>query len=375
MDLTPKSYTNSSSPRFPPAYRHHSTLTPPTYPTPPQSRANTEALPSHTPAMSGLGILNYGPLLPVTQVSICSSSQSLLQPTLSWPHESPVTTGYSHPSPEVGVYAGHGMYDNYDTLPADMHSPFVMPNTQAEAANMLAFLSPQLQHRAGNPSVECTPILNNYVSNPQTPSVPRTRVTGRNRYGVFEDTAGSPMPRNNVKRSFSHIDGFSYESPPSSLPPTSGATGTTISLAGSVESSATQPQAQRSPLQSSHANAPLRANDTRSSSENPPKAKREKKGPPKFYCEVCNKRFTRNSNRSAHMKTHDPQRQRPNECTRLDCQMKFSRPTDLNRHIKSVSLLALRFPVRVTETVYRSTTTSKTTTARSVERPFPAGTP
>jgi hypothetical protein len=348
MELTPKSYTNSSSsPRFPPAYCPHSTLTPPTYPTPPQSRANTEALPSHTPAMSGLGILNYGPPLPVTQVSICSSPQSSLQPTLSWPHDSPATTGYSNPSQEVGVYADHGIYDNYDTLSADMPSSFVMPNTHAEAVNMLAFLSPQLQQRRpGNPSAGCTPVLNNYGSNPQTPSIPRTRVTGTNRYGVFEDTGRSPMLRNNLKRSFAHIDGFSYESQPSALPPASGATRTTVSLAGSVESSGTQRQAQRSPLQSSHANTPLQANDTRSPSENPPKAKREKKGPPKFFCEVCNKRFTRNSNRSAHMKTHDPQRQRPNECTRPDCQMKFSRLTDLNRHIKSVSLLALRFPVR-----------------------------
>ena len=57
----------------------------------------------------------------------------------------------------------------------------------------------------------------------------------------------------------------------------------------------------------------------------------------KQACTMCGKLFTRLSNCTAHMETHNPDRKRPHKCTMFDCRKKFSRKTDLLRHIDSVS--------------------------------------
>ncbi len=59
-----------------------------------------------------------------------------------------------------------------------------------------------------------------------------------------------------------------------------------------------------------------------------------------FVCEVegCGKLFSRSYNYKAHMETHDEKREYPFPCTVLDCNKKFVRKTDLQRHNQSVHM-------------------------------------
>jgi hypothetical protein len=59
-----------------------------------------------------------------------------------------------------------------------------------------------------------------------------------------------------------------------------------------------------------------------------------------FQCEVkgCGKLFSRSYNFKAHMETHDEKREYPFPCLADDCNKKFVRKTDLQRHYQSVHM-------------------------------------
>jgi len=58
----------------------------------------------------------------------------------------------------------------------------------------------------------------------------------------------------------------------------------------------------------------------------------------KCRCDLCGKLFQRTYNLKAHRDTHDPERKVPFECSVPDCNKKFVRRTDLERHFQSVGL-------------------------------------
>ncbi|KAL5410594.1 hypothetical protein PMIN04_010583 [Paraphaeosphaeria minitans] len=58
----------------------------------------------------------------------------------------------------------------------------------------------------------------------------------------------------------------------------------------------------------------------------------------KFRCDICGCGFVRAYNKKTHMMRHEPNRQRDHRCTYDDCENKFERKTDLQRHINSVHL-------------------------------------
>lgn len=56
-------------------------------------------------------------------------------------------------------------------------------------------------------------------------------------------------------------------------------------------------------------------------------------------CRVCGQLFRRSYNWKSHMDIHNPVRKYPHPCQEPDCQKKFTRKTDLDRHHESVSYI------------------------------------
>ncbi|ORY09677.1 hypothetical protein BCR34DRAFT_589151 [Clohesyomyces aquaticus] len=53
-------------------------------------------------------------------------------------------------------------------------------------------------------------------------------------------------------------------------------------------------------------------------------------------CDVCGKLFQRSYNHKTHMEIHNPSRRKDHSCEYKDCERRFVRRTDLERHMKSV---------------------------------------
>lgn len=70
--------------------------------------------------------------------------------------------------------------------------------------------------------------------------------------------------------------------------------------------------------------------------ERPPPRRRRTTRSSSHVCKLCNKCFTRRYNLSAHMETHNKDREHPFPC--MGCTKRFVRKTDCERHYKSVHL-------------------------------------
>lgn len=68
-----------------------------------------------------------------------------------------------------------------------------------------------------------------------------------------------------------------------------------------------------------------------------------------FKCSLCEKTFPRNSNRTSHMETHNPNRPKPYPCLVAGCNFgSFARIHDLDRHTNSVSSMPFLSTAKLT---------------------------
>ncbi|KAF2796725.1 hypothetical protein K505DRAFT_237133 [Melanomma pulvis-pyrius CBS 109.77] len=62
-----------------------------------------------------------------------------------------------------------------------------------------------------------------------------------------------------------------------------------------------------------------------------------------FSCHICHKLFQRSYNHKTHMEIHNPTRKKEHICPHKDCERKFVRKTDLDRHRNSVHFKLKQF--------------------------------
>lgn len=341
MDFTPGSY-KTSSPHASSAGFLKPSLGPTSYPTPPQTHGHTEFSPIPTTSIRGLGIQNCDVEPISAQFPICGPPQPLAQVSQCWTHDTPSSGGFLNPSPNLGAYYGIPFYDDMDVLSTHENSPFAPTTSHANTPDQFAFLSPhQQQSRMGNPVVQGDPVLSGYDMNLRTAPVPRQQQRTV-KYSLPNCSTALPTDRGALKRPIAQVDAVPYQaSPPSAPSYINHNTGDTLlELNPNVERPAVHGRAQRSPLRSSNVNTQVESITSDPRDDQPVKRqKRRSTTVAKYKCGKCDKDFTRNSNCKSHMKTHDPDRYYPHKCGYGQCTKKFSRKTDLERHVDSVSSL------------------------------------
>ena len=275
MDLTPKSYRDPT--QYFAAFCPHPSSNPLIYPTPPQSSELTDVVQARSPVISGQAGLGI------------------------------INGGL--PSPSV------------QTMPMGGNSPeTLLPPTQcwAQGPTSSACFS------------DTSPNLSSY--------------TGQNLYDNVYDfdfkARSTPVPVSRPGMASQVIsstankwsfqgDNLSYEPPVTSVP------------SNYNYHSNDLPVMNRANLDDGGMSATQRASNTMPTYKGPPRKrqKRSNAATGKYQCDICGMNFTRNSNCRSHMKIHDPNRKYPHKCMYANCTKKFSRKTDLVRHIDSVRSL------------------------------------
>lgn len=333
MDLTPKSYKDPT-PYFSSTFRPYPSSNPSIYPTPPQSCEHPEVVQARSPAISGLGIINCNIQSPSGQIPLGNSPQTLLPPTQCWSQGPTSSACFSDTSPSLSNYTGLNLYDDLDTLSTTGTSPFPVTSSQSETSHPLAFLGSQQTSRASNVDMQGTPMFDNFdLHERSNPVVPRAQPS----------VVSQVMPmatRNSLKRPFQG-DNLAYQPPVTSVPSNCdrNSDGVLNMNNANVNEGGMQSRTLRNPFLPSNFCMPTTASNRATSYNELPRKQRKRANmaTAKYQCEICGMSFTRNSNCKSHMKIHDPNRKYPHKCTYTNCTKKFSRKTDLVRHIDSVS--------------------------------------
>lgn len=346
MELTPKSMS-AQSPPFRSTSSHSMALNAMDYPTPPYSHSQAEAISCHSPQTLGLGIMN-GDVESYSQIEIYPASQQhQLQSIPRWPQEcTPDTShGYS-PLPSSMSYTASPMFQDVGSLPSISNSPYGLASNQAGPTSSSMFLDAALPKNSTDRRFGQFPSPYNHIprSRPVSPPKEATRVKEESENGWPTGSAHG------------HFYGSKGES--------TGLTSVTQTQAGLPNSYAMAPPFQQTNsgmlMEMNHnvkredpSNRPSQETFVTPESSSMSGGLNSVAGPPVFApkprrrttpetakqsCLICGMLFTRSSNCTAHMETHNPDRKRPHKCTEGPCKKKFSRKTDLTRHIDSVSL-------------------------------------
>ncbi|OAX82730.1 hypothetical protein ACJ72_02913 [Emergomyces africanus] len=311
MDLTPRSHA-ALSPHFCSTTGRAMGVNVPSvsspYPTPPQSRAQTEILPAHSPIAAGLGIFE------TTSISMCSPPQSLLQPSHGWQRGCVP----NHPFSPMGVMLG---------LPQFEESHLALQDNQQHSGVPMLYSSPQHRGMASNDMIQRYATA--YNDNLHYQSVHAMRRGGhsaipQHRQSLADCSLPQSLDHNASIALFdleSNVENQSVEN-------------------HNIERPAINNRVPRAPLRSSRSHVAVSQSDQVKDQSGGIRKQLKRKTTTttdgKFRCEECGRNFARNSNCKSHMKTHDPNRKLPFKCTAPQCTKKFGRKTDLARHVDSV---------------------------------------
>lgn len=342
MELTPKSMS-APSPPFRSTSSHSIALNALDYPTPPYSQSQAEAISSHSPPALGLGIMNSD-VESYPQIEIYPAShQNQLQSVPRWPQEcTPDSShGYSTLSSSMS-YTSSPMFTDLGGLPSVSSSPYGLASNHAGPTSSSVYLGANLSRNSNDRRFGQFPSPYNHIprSRPASPKE-ATRIKEESENGWPSSPAHghcfNPTKENGNLTSVTQAQGGLPSPYAMSSPYNQTGNGMLLEMNPNVKRENTPNRVSQenfvSPTSSSSntrsvATAPVYA---------PKPRRRTTPENAKQACPVCGMLFTRLSNCTAHMETHNPERKRPHKCTMGPCKKKFSRKTDLIRHVDSVS--------------------------------------
>ncbi|KKZ66836.1 hypothetical protein EMCG_07441 [[Emmonsia] crescens] len=302
MDLTPRSHP-TLSPLF--CSTTGQSISSP-YPTPPQSRAQTEMLPAHSPVTAGLGIFG------TTHISMCSPSQSLLQPSQGWQRGCIPNHDFS----PMGMMSALSSLDGPNLiLQGDLHHSgasmvYPSPTYRGMVSNdMIQRYAPSY-----NDGLHYQPVHPTRQERHSTMLQQRQRQVDCSMSQILDPDTSALLSELDSNAENQSVDNHNLERP---------------AINNRI----------RPPLRSSRSHVAVSQGDqvkVQPGGIRKQPRRRTSATDAKFKCEKCGMNFSRNSNCKSHMKTHDPNRKSPFKCTDPQCTKKFGRKTDLARHVDSV---------------------------------------
>ncbi|EEQ35039.1 hypothetical protein McanMca71_001766 [Microsporum canis] len=316
------------------------------YPTAPRSCAYTDAISLQSSSAAGLGLLNCSVPPGGPSVSICSPSQSLLQAAQGWQGEPIAGHCFPNTPSSLVTYPGLSAYDSLQMMSNTSMPSFNVPNNHVDTSSA-GFLSPvPLMKVASSSTIQSNiyapDMSSNYGVTPSPVQSPQILS------GDISDDWEIIGNDNAAKQTFFNLDDlppFRQQIGPSV--PARQPREPRVPILKSQPFVESQKKPRRSPLRSSNCNKlvgkrSFEPAQTSPEVEKPAKKKRMVENA-KYECDQCGRQFTRNSNCKSHMKIHDPNRRFPHKCTFGQCTNKFSRKTDLIRHVDSVHKKLKRF--------------------------------
>ncbi|WEW57368.1 hypothetical protein PRK78_002835 [Emydomyces testavorans] len=329
MDLNTRSYSPAAAQQYGPAYSSQSRMLSSPFPTPPQTHACTQSMPTHTSGILGLSVLDCHAN---QQLPICTLAQSLLPAAVSWPDDQNTTQCYSNQSPNLDEYQGLNIYENIDTISATS-SPFVSPLSNASIPNAMTFLTPPSMTRKPTNVMYQDPIPEDPRLQYRSIPVTRQSTTTTKRVKINNDARASQTPAQRAPMQPAYSP-YAYETGyavPAEISRDSA--NMLLELDHNIKRPEFGSRVQRETQHGlNNANPALDVSCSTTTRDDGAKKQLRKstattKG--KHACSECGMQFTRKSNCKSHMKIHDPNRKFPHRCTVGQCTKQFSRKTDL----------------------------------------------
>ncbi|KAK2763314.1 hypothetical protein FQN54_009950 [Arachnomyces sp. PD_36] len=343
MELTPKSMS-ASSPPFRSTSSHHMALNPADYPTPPYSQPQTEAISSHSPPAMGLGIMNSD-VESYPQIEIYPASQQhQLQSVPRWPQECTPDSSHAYSTLSSSMsYTSSPMFADLGGLPSVSSSPYGLSSSNTGPTSSSMFLDPNIPRSGNDRRFGQFPSPYNHIprSRPESPpkEVPRVKQESENGWPSSSDPGHGYDPSKEsaaLTNVTQHQGGL-----PSPYPMAPAYNQSNSSMLMEMNHNVKREHSSKPSQESFVSQASSAMSGSLTAVSGPPvyAPKPRRRTTPenaKQACNVCGMLFTRLSNCTAHMETHNPERKRPHKCTMAPCKKKFSRKTDLIRHVDSV---------------------------------------
>lgn len=291
----------------------------------------------NSPPPTGLGLLNYATRSANAQLAMCSPPDSLIQPSPVWQHANNCFTG---PPSDFAGYPTLALYEDIHTVPTTSAPPHSMSSAHNDTSSAFGFLSPaQTVKRHSSPVSQHTTTAHNVHPDFRVPSAHRRSpilIKQESEQDWDRITTGGGLSGSLVAaEDFTFAQQTFGASGPSRQ--NYADNGVLLGMPSMMDRNADRRQPPTTVIPSTRVD---RGGTNSMRTNNGGKGTKKPRCLPngKYECDQCRKQFTRSSNCRSHMKIHDPNRKYPHRCTVSQCTKKFSRKTDLVRHVDSVSV-------------------------------------
>ncbi len=338
MEHTPQSLRSSLSP-YQHSGRRQAFQYHPSYPTPPQT-GSTSLQPTPNP---GLGLYACSMLSPSAQSGARGLPPSP-QPSELWTHASVVDKDMPGTSQSTDIFDEYDPFSTIHSTSASAYPPTAFTSAPYDAHSLTQSPGRSSHNRHSHRSSissSCAPSDIYSQPNSETALTSKIKMEESNEWFTSGNQNDSFLQRTSSPQVLSTVaqECMTPYSRPYYFHDSSDAAWERSGRHANSSRHLTE-RDRNELLSSPDGHRPKSDEGQRSSSAVPRTKKKRQRTTPEdavHVCRICGQGFRRSYNWKSHMDIHNPARKYPHPCPEADCQAKFTRKTDLDRHHGSVS--------------------------------------